>query len=171
MGAFKAMNLISIWNSGTSTEVSHVFRILSVDVDLCIVQRVELLGSDQSVAGDSWLFLPPGQEGAVLLKDVVHGRQLLLVGTLDTIGDIGSKDISVNRDEQLSRVVGIVISWPGLASRPESQRINGNNHVLEGEGADEPFGGLILVGTFCLDNKVELLVFEVRVDRIDDQKR
>lgn len=162
------MDFISVWNGGTSTEMSYIFSILSVDVDLCVIQGVELLSSDQGVACYRGFFVPPSQEGAVLLEYVVHGRSELLICTLHSIGDIGAKDIPVQRNEQLSWIVGIVISRPGLTSGPECQGIDRHNHILEGEGADEPMGGVVFIGTLGLDNKIELLIFKLSIDRIDN---
>lgn len=49
VGAFEAMNFISEWNNCASAEMSHVVGVLSVDIDLSLSSRIELLRSHEGV--------------------------------------------------------------------------------------------------------------------------
>ena len=100
MSTFEAVNLRSIRNSGTSAEMSGIVSILGIDVDFCVVKRIELLSFDQGVGMDCWRFIPPCDQSLVLLKDVESWSQLLLLLlAFNSISDVRSKYISVKRNE------------------------------------------------------------------------
>ena len=110
MSTFEAVHLRSVRDSGASAEMGGVVSILGVNVDFCIVKRIELLGSYQGVGMYGWRFIPPCDQSLVLLKNVVGWSQLfLLLLAFNSISDVGSKYIPVKRDEQLSWIVGVVI--------------------------------------------------------------
>lgn len=49
VGAFEAVDFISVRNGCTSTEMSDIVGILSVNIYLSLSFRIELFGSNQSV--------------------------------------------------------------------------------------------------------------------------
>ena len=110
MSTFEAVHLRSVRDSGAPAEMGGIVSILSVDIDFCIVKRIELLGSDQGVGMNGWRFIPPCDQSLVLLKNVVGWSQffLLLLASY-SISDVRSKYIPVKRDEQLPWIVGVVI--------------------------------------------------------------
>lgn len=74
--------------------------------------------------------------GLILLQKVVD-RLLFVFTIIDSIGDVRSHDVSINRDEELSWVVGVVGLGQFEASGPQSKGIYMNNDESHGEGADE----------------------------------
>jgi len=64
---FEAVNFCGIGNSGASCEVSGVFRVLSVKVDLCVIKGIELLSTDEGVSVNCGRFVPPSDKSIILL--------------------------------------------------------------------------------------------------------
>ena len=110
MSTFETVHFRSVRNCGTPTEMGSVVSVLRVDIDFCIIKRIELLSSDQGVSMSGWRFVPPCDQSLVLLKNVVSWSQFfLLLLASNSICDVGSKYVPVQRDEQLPWVVCVVI--------------------------------------------------------------
>lgn len=85
-----------------------------------------MLLSEESVFEDAWLFIPPVDASAVLLEDEVNWR-IFIVVVKHSIGNIRSEYVSVQRNEELSGIVGVVGVWKFKTCRPKSKRVIGNH--------------------------------------------
>ncbi len=87
IATLNAVNFISIGNSNAFTKVSGVVVVLGIKIELSFIQRVVLLLPKESIFKDTWLFVPPVHTSAVLLKDKVCWRILVII-VIHSIGNI-----------------------------------------------------------------------------------
>ena len=74
-----------------------------------------MLSSDKGVFGDGWRLLPPDDGGVILLEEEV-GRRVLVFFVVDSVSDVGSEHVSVDGNEEFSRVVGVVVGGESSTS-------------------------------------------------------
>lgn len=109
VGVFKTVNFRSVGDHSASAEMSDVVGVLSVHVYFSLIFGVILFCAYKTVFKESWFFVPPINDSIVLLKEIVSWGVFFSFVEIQAVSDVRSKYVTIDWDEELTRVVGVVV--------------------------------------------------------------
>lgn len=144
--AVRTDDFFSVLDGCAFAEIGVIVVILSVQVECGLIQGVVLFLPQERVLEETRLLALPSNQSVVLLQNVTHGR-ITIVIVPHSIGDIRTNGVSIQGNEELAGIVGIVGLGELPTSRVQAHRILIHHDELIDEAAN---GRMVIVLVLAL---------------------